>query len=75
LVRGVEDESAAAFAGIQRGDLIVAAEGQPLTNIDDLFGVLDGLGANATLNLQIVRGTDEISLRVNFAGASEEGSA
>jgi serine protease Do len=74
LVRGVEEGSAAQRAGIQRGDLIVAAEGDALTTMDQLFSRLDALPAEGTLNLQIVRGTDEIALRVNFAGTAEEGS-
>ncbi len=75
LVRGVEDGSAAAHAGIQRGDLIVSGEGQPLTSADALFTLLDGLAPGAALSLQIVRGTDEITLRVNFGGTANEGSA
>jgi serine protease Do len=75
LVRGVEDDSPAARAGLQRGDLIVAGEGQPLTTVDSLFALLDGLATGAALSLQVVRGTDEISVRVNFGGTANEGSA
>jgi serine protease Do len=75
LVRGVEEGSPAARAGIQPGDLIVAAQGQPTTTIDELFALLDGLDAAGTLDVQIVRGTDDIALRVNFAGTAQEGSA
>jgi serine protease Do len=75
LVSGVEDGSPAARAGIQRGDLIVAAQGQQVTTIDELFTLLDGLDAGGTLDVQIVRGTNDIALRVNFAGTAQEGSA
>jgi serine protease Do len=76
LVRGVEDGSAADRAGIQRGDLIVAGEGQPLTTADALFALLDGLAPGGALSLQIVRGTDEIAVRVDFGGTTaSEGSA
>src|SRR4051794_7707660 len=37
LVRGVEDDGLAAAAGIEAGDLIVAAGGQPIADGDDLF--------------------------------------
>ena len=40
LVRGVEDESLAAAAGIEAGDLIVSAGGKPITDGDDLFDAL-----------------------------------
>jgi S1-C subfamily serine protease len=76
LVRGVEEGSAADRAGIQRGDLIVAGEGQPLTTADALFALLDGLAPGGALSLQIVRGTDEIAVRVDFGGTTaSEGSA
>ncbi len=42
LVRVVEDDSAAAGAGIRQGDLLVSVDGAPLTNADDLFDALDG---------------------------------
>ncbi len=66
LVRGVEDGSPAARAGIRRGDLIVGAAGNPLATVDELFARLDALPTGDTLQLQIVRGTDEIELRVEF---------
>src|SRR4051812_24785588 len=37
LVRGVEDGSPAATAGLQRGDLLVELNGKPLERIDDLY--------------------------------------
>jgi serine protease Do len=75
LVSAVEEGSPAARAGIQRGDLIVAAQSQPVSTIDELFGLLDGLDPDAALDLQIVRGTNDIAVRVNFAGTPQEGSA
>lgn len=75
LVRGVEEDSPAARAGILVGDLIVEAGGQPIASTDQLFGVLDGLDVDASLGLRLLRGTDEITLNVNFAGTSAEGSA
>src|SRR5207302_9155613 len=57
LVRAVEDGSPADRAGVQRGDLIVAAAGQPVADVDALYGALDAAGA--TLALTVVRGTEE----------------
>jgi S1-C subfamily serine protease len=63
LVRGVAEESAAGRAGVERGDLIVAAAGRPITRVDDLYETLDGL-EGGTLELGLVRGTDERTVTV-----------
>ena len=71
LVRLVEDESPAEQAGIRAGDLLVDAGGRPLRSADDLYDVLDGV-TDGTLVLQVVRGTDEVEVTVDFAqGAGE----
>jgi serine protease Do len=56
LVRGVEEDSPAGAAGLERGDLLITAAGRPLTSVDDLF---DALEAGGTLTLGVLRGTDE----------------
>ena len=66
LVRVVEDDSAAASAGIREGDLLVAVDGTPLTTADDLFDALDS--ATADVRLSVVRGTDELDVTVHFDG-------
>ena len=66
LVRGVEDGSPAAAAGIEAGDLLVAAGGRALAAADDLFEVLEGVGESAPLPLTVVRGTDERQVEVRF---------
>jgi S1-C subfamily serine protease len=71
LVRGVEEGSPGARAGIERGELIVAAAGAPVTRVDDLYETLDRAQAGATLELALVRGTDERSVVVSFDGAAE----
>ena len=65
LVRGVEDGSPAAAAGLERGDLIVAVGGKPVTRIDDLHGALDA-GAGE-LRLTVVRGAEEREVSVDPA--------
>ena len=44
LVRGVVEDSPAGRAGLERGDLLVAAAGAPLTSVDDLFDALENGG-------------------------------
>lgn len=57
LVRGVEEGSAAAAAGIRDGDLLVSAGGRELGSPDDLHAVLRDVGL--PLELVVVRGTEE----------------
>jgi serine protease Do len=66
LVRGVVDDSPAARAGVERGDLLVGASGSPLASMDDLFDALDDAGG-ATLTLAVVRGTEERELEVELS--------
>jgi len=77
LVRAVEEGGPADRAGLQGGDLIVSANGRPVTEIDDLYEVLDGLTADATLTLGLVRGTEERTVTVSFGagGAQNVGMA
>lgn len=66
LVRAVEDDSAAGRAGIERGDLIVAAGDHPVDGVDALYEALDDARADGKLELTIVRGTDERTVPVTF---------
>jgi serine protease Do len=66
LIREVAEGSAAASAGLQRGDLIVAAADHPIGSIDDLLGAVDGVGEDGTLALKVVRGTAELDVTVRF---------
>ena len=69
LIRGVESGSPAATAGIERGDLIVAAGGQPVVRIDVLYDALDAAAGEGRLELTLVHGTEERSVEVIFAEA------
>jgi serine protease Do len=66
LVRAVQDGSPAAAAGLQRGDLLVAAEGRPLAGVDDLFDALEAAGD--ALAVTLVRGTEDVEVSVPLAG-------
>lgn len=66
LIRGVEDGSAAERAGLQRGDLIAQAGGHQLDRVDVLYDALEGAQEQGRLELQIVRGTDERTITVEF---------
>jgi len=64
LVRGVEADSPAAAAGLEPGDLLVAAGDTPLRGYDALF---DALEAGGALTLTVVRGTDEREVTAHFS--------
>lgn len=66
LVRAVEEGSPADRAGLQEGDLLVAAGDTALTDHDALWTALDGVGAGDSLALTVVRGVDELSVSVLF---------
>ena len=65
LVHAVLDDSAAATAGLARGDLLVAAGDTPLTSADDLFEALDA--APDTLTLRVLRGTEDRDVAIRFS--------
>jgi serine protease Do len=66
LVRGVESGSAADQAGLERGDLIVAAGGNAVDSVDRLYEALDAAREGGTLELTIVRGADEREVAVQL---------
>ena len=67
LVRWVEGGSPADTAGIEKGDLIVAAGGQPVASVDDLEPLLGG----DTVTLTVVRGADERDVPVRLTATAE----
>ena len=69
LVRAVEDDTPAEAAGVEAGDLIVAAGGRSVEGIDDLYAALDAVGDGGELPLTVVRGTEERSVTATFAAA------
>ena len=67
LIRAVEDGGPAAAAGIERGDLVVAAAGRPIERMDVLYDALDAAAAEGRLSLTLVRGADEREVTVDFS--------
>jgi S1-C subfamily serine protease len=73
LIRDVTEDSPAARAGITRGDLIVAAAGRPVRTPDDLFDALQAT-AGGTIELNLIRGTDEVTTQVTFGDHGQPAS-
>jgi serine protease Do len=72
LVRAVEEGGPAEEAGIERGDLMVAAGGRPIDGVEALYAALDELpAAGGDLELTVVRGTEERTVTASFAGEKE----
>ncbi len=71
LVRAVDDDGAAARAGLAEGDVLVAAGGAPLRSLGRLHAVLDAAGPGGRLTLDVVRGVArrEVTLAVPAAGS------
>lgn len=66
LVRGVDPDSSAARAGLERGDLLVAAGGESLDSVDALFDAVEAVGPGGTLVLGVLRGTEEREVNVSL---------
>jgi len=67
-VRAVEDGGPADRAGVEKGDLIVAAGGSATENVEALYTALDAIpAAGGDLELTVVRGTDERTVTATFA--------
>lgn len=71
LVQAVMPSGPADSAGLEPGDLLVAVGDRPLARIDDLMEALDGVAADATLTLTVVRGVEERTVAVRFDASTE----
>ncbi len=69
LVRAVQQQSPAARAGVERGDLIVGMAGRPVDSLDALFGALDAAPLERPVPLRIVRGAQEREVEVVLGGS------
>ncbi|HET8823478.1 MAG TPA: S1C family serine protease [Thermoleophilaceae bacterium] len=69
LVRAVEEGGPADSAGIEPGDLVVAAGDTAIESVESLYTALDSVpAAGGELELTVVRGTDERTVTARFEG-------
>jgi len=66
LLVNVEPESPAAAAGLLMGDTLVALDGQPVRDVDDLMALLGGDRVGRKVPAQIVRGGERRDLNVTI---------
>jgi hypothetical protein len=69
IVLRVGRDTAAATAGVNRGDLVTDAAGSPVRSIGDLERAVQR--ADGTLRLKVLRGADPHELEVSLNGAAE----
>ena len=58
----VEPASAADRAGLRAGDLLLALDGVTITGADDLIRALSGEKIGKTVALEVLRGTERLTL-------------
>lgn len=68
----VIEGSGAERAGLEPGDVIVSADGEPLRSVEDLFGILRNRNPGDRLELEIVRGADRQTITVELTGRPEQ---
>ena len=71
LVRVVEEGSPAEAAGLEAGDYIVKVSGASVGTIEELYKALEGLQPGATLELELVRGTEGRTATLTLAPPTE----
>jgi S1-C subfamily serine protease len=67
LVVGIEPEGPAAQGGLMVGDILVAVEGQPVTNHDELISRLSGSVVGRAVEVRVLRGGQLQNVKVTVA--------
>ena len=75
LVNSVEKSSPAAAAGLEPGDVILAANGREITNTGDLPVMIAGMSADETVKLQVWRAGSTREVTVKVGSFSEPAQA
>jgi len=70
LVIDVVEESAAEKAGVQKGDVIVEADGSTIAGVDDLHDALDNFEAGDEFNFVVLRDGERQSLSAELEESS-----
>ena len=68
----IVEGSGAEAAGIEPGDVIVSADGEPLRSVEDLYEILRDRDPGDRLELEIVRGGERQTIAVELTGRPEQ---
>jgi S1-C subfamily serine protease len=71
-VLSVVEGSGAEAAGLEPGDVIASADGEPLRSVEDLFETLRDRNPGDRLELEIVRGGERQTIAVELTGRPEQ---
>ncbi len=71
LVHAVEEGGAADRAGIRQGDLVVRVAGTSVATVDELAAALESSAPDASVEVLVVRGADEVTVTVDLAEAAD----
>ena len=71
LVHAVEEGGPADRAGIRQGDLVVRVAGTSVATVDELAAALESSAPDASVEVLVVRGADEVTLTVDLAEAPD----
>jgi S1-C subfamily serine protease len=63
-VAAVEPHGPAAKAGLAEGDLLIAADGKPLTGLDDLLRVLGPGSIDQSISFDLIRAGKRMSVKI-----------
>ena len=75
VVAAVADGSPAAAAGLERGDIITAVDGEPVTTAPELAGRILGHAPGDQVELTVIRGGSEQTVRVQLGESPTSGEA
>jgi S1-C subfamily serine protease len=63
-VTAVDRDGAAARAGVEPGDLVIALDGRPISGFDDMHRLLTQERLGKTLEMVVIRRTQRLTLHV-----------
>ena len=66
LVQRVTPESPADTAGVERNDIVVAIDGQPVEGFADVFTAVRSHEVGEIVEVEVVRGDDTVTLDVEL---------
>lgn len=68
----VESNSPAARAGLRAGDVVIEADGHPITKSEELNGTVRAAAAGSDLNLKVKRGSSTQDITVTLGNADNQ---